>query len=402
MPMAKALSSTRKQAGVASDSPLQAFLRWWGRELAWFIPEALRERGLPASRLLWLEVSKGEAVFSRIGRTRSTEVGRIDLAAHDSAAEQLSFDKLFARIGRQPVGIGVQSDHVLRKALFLPLATRDNLEQVVRFEMDRQTPYRVENVYFHLRERGVVADQVQVDLTVMPRDVAMPALERAKEWGLEVHGIAIQHELDGRRGYTNLLPKALRPRTGRIWPWFYGVMAALTIALIAALVVIPIWQKREVAIAMMPLVTQAEREAKAVAALKEQFEAALARHNYLLEKRLTTTSSVAILEEVTRLLPDNTWAQSLEVRGSEVLIQGETGSSSRLVGLFGHSNLFGEANHRAPLVKTQNDMERFHLAVALRPVTVEAVLKEIRTQRATSVGKSEPLPANGPRSRGKT
>jgi len=37
---------------------------------------------------------------------------------------------------------------------------------------------------------------------------------------------------------------------------------------------------------------------------------------------------VALLEEVTRILPDNTWLQQLEIHGADITMQGNTGSSA--------------------------------------------------------------------------
>lgn len=387
--MARESNLSRKQSGLRSDSWLHAFLRWWARELAWFVPIALKERGLASSQLRWLQVTPQAAVFNRIARGKTHEVGSIDLSANDPVMEKIAFDKLLARIGTQPVGIGVQSGQLLHKRLLLPLAARDNLEQVIRFEMDRQTPYRAEQVYFHFAEAGIEAGKVLVDLTVLPKHSVDSALVCIKDWGLDLHGIAAITELDGRRGYVNLLPKSMRPVTGRHWPWLYGVMGTLTVTMIAAILVVPVWHKREASIALQPQVLKWEREAKAVAVLKTDLAAALGRHNHLIQKKLTTLPTVAILEEASRLLPDNTWLQALEVRGPEVVLSGETGASSRLVGLFTESKVFGDANHKSPLVKSNNNLERFQLSVALRSISMDDALAGVRAVKAQLPGKKD-------------
>ena len=46
------------------------------------------------------------------------------------------------------------ADKVLTRTLTLPLATEENLREVLAFQMDRQTPFTVEQVYY---DYGVVA-----------------------------------------------------------------------------------------------------------------------------------------------------------------------------------------------------------------------------------------------------
>lgn len=381
--MTAVLRPSRKSTDASRATGLSGFLHWWARELAWLIPEALKERGLPASQLIWLHLASDVAIFQRFRAGKPHEVARVDLRDDDPVAEKIAFDKVIAKLGRQPVGIAVRADQVLRKALTLPLAARGNIDQVVRFEMDRQTPYTADQVFFQLGKEHVERASLSLQLAVLPKHGVERTLARVRAWGLELHGIAILDELDGRRGYLNFLPKALRPVTGRFWPWIYAGLATLTVALVAALLLVPVWQKHQLAMALMPMVGQAEREAKSVSALKENLSTLLGQHNHLIEKRLTTTPTVAILEELTKLLPDNTWAQLVEIRGHEVMVQGETGSSSRLVSLFARSRLLGEANHKSPLVKIQNDLERFQLAIAVQPVTVvDAVAAAVALSKA--------------------
>ena len=69
----------------------------------------------------------------------------------------------------------------LRKALDLPLAAEDDLDQLLRFEMDRLTPFRAEDVVFAQRvlERDPERQRMTVELQVAPRAVVEQALAMA-------------------------------------------------------------------------------------------------------------------------------------------------------------------------------------------------------------------------------
>ena len=385
--MASALPPAFKLTAPAAESGLNRFFRWWGRELAWFVPEFLKERGLPSARMVWLGATAGVLQLNRGSGGKLVEVGRVDLGGQDAVAAKIAFDKAVARAGLTATGIAVAGTQILRKRIALPLLARDNLEQVLRFEMDRQTPFRPEQVYFHYQEAGFDDTRVFVDLAVLPRQTVDAVIARAAEWGVPLYAIAAQEALDGGRAHANFLPAGMRPATGRVWPWLYALSATLTLLLVAALLLIPLWQKSRQADELQTLVSRWAREARAVSALKDELAVKLARHQYLIEKRLTTTPAVAVLEEVSRLLPDSTWLQSLEIHDKELTLTGETQTSSRLVGLFAQSRLLGEANHKSPLVKVQNNLERFQLAVDLKPVSVEEAIAAMSSQHTPALSK---------------
>ena len=76
---------------------------------------------------------------------------------------------------------------------------------------------------------------------------------------------------------------------------------------------------------------------------------------------------------MTRILPDDTWVQQLDIKGKELQIQGETASSVRLIGLFEQSAIFHDASFRSSLTKGQSSgTERYQLALQLRPMAENA------------------------------
>ena len=147
-----------------------------------------------------------------------------------------------------------------------------------------------------------------------------------------------------------------------------AAMVGVTLALFAMLLAIPIWKKREVAIALQPVLAQSQQQADAVDALKREQERLLAEYNFPIEHKLATPAKVVLLDELTRILPDNTWLQQLEIHGMEVSMQGNTSSSSRLIGLFEQSALLENANFKSPLAKVTGSEERFQLAAEMKAI----------------------------------
>ena len=79
--------------------------------------------------------------------------------------------------------------------------------------------------------------------------------------------------------------------------------------------------------------SEAERD-RVIREMNANLERQVADYNFLLTKKQGTPPTLAYVEEVSRLLPDNTWLQQLEIKMAgkvrELQIIGETASSSRL------------------------------------------------------------------------
>ena len=58
-----------------------------------------------------------------------------------------------------------------------------------------------------------------------------------------------------------------------------------------------------------------------------------------------------VVDEITRLLPDDTWLLELEVRGDEVQMRGETPNAAQLVGLLEASKRLHNARFRSPVIQ---------------------------------------------------
>jgi general secretion pathway protein L len=138
---------------------------------------------------------------------------------------------------------------------------------------------------------------------------------------------------------------------------------------LAALAVPPLI-KREAVVQLLPWVDKGKKAAEAVSAVRVELEARVERHNYLIEKRQSSPAVIQVIEELTHLLPDDTWIQVFDLKGKKLVIQGETASSSKLVGLFENSTVFRDASFSSALYKGQlPGTERYQLEIQLRALT---------------------------------
>lgn len=377
-------TSRRRQRNSNSDV-LGRFLRWWGHELAAMVPPALRPKNRPSHHMLWVEKERDELVFWRFSGQARHETGRLNISAGSTPELKIAFDALRNKAGAGPVGICLPANQLLRKEITLPLAATENLSQVLGFELSRQTPYTVDQAYYDQRvlREDRSSNRLNVLLGVAPKLIVDEVLAYLTAWGVRPHAIAARDELESSESCLNLLPVKLRPKPSRAKYWLYAAMTSVTLILFAALLGIPLWQKRQVVIALQPVLHEAQQKAGAVDMLRREQEHLLADYNYTVERKLTVPATVGLLEEVTRLLPDSTWLQQLEIHGAEISLQGNTRSSAKLVGLFEQSSLLENANFKSPLVKVAGGEERFQLVAAIKPIDFAEALAWQRNLEVT-------------------
>lgn len=379
---------------------LKRFLDWWLGELSAMVPRVFSGAAQTAmERRTLVTISGSRVSFSRVEAGKATEPGWLEMAALDMAEQKRVFQAEISKMRLQSeVALCLPSEQVLRKIIHLPLAAEENLRQVIAFEMDRYTPFKAEQVYFDFRL--VHRDgQLEISLAVVPRAVVDDPLRQLAAWGAQVSAVLVADDVAGLVPW-NLLPAEQRQKSRDTRQLRLNIaLASGAAVLLCAALALPIWQKRETVLALHPLLAKAYQRAMTAEDLRHQLEVMMAEYNYLLDKKRQTPPVVAVLDDVTRALPDDTWIQQFDLKGKEILIQGETASSSKLAGLFEQAKTLHGASFRSPLTKGQGtNSERFQLAAETRP------LPRAETEPPTLVPPAvvAPAPVTAPNSGEKT
>jgi general secretion pathway protein L len=351
----------------------QRFWRWWSGELLALVPE----RFTAGAGRVPLIAFEGGALVVLEPAAADAAPARIDLSGMEPAQAAAKVRALLEKVGetRGRVRLALAPYEALVRRISMPAATEENLANVLGFEMDRLTPFRADEVYFDHRivGRDAAAGILTVLLAVARRDLVEAHIARARALGLAVHGVAVREDGPRSAPPLDVLPRAERgePEKPRERLARQVLVAAAVLLFVAALMVPAFLKNREVH-AIKPALDKAHAEAQATDALIKELERLVADHNFLLQRRHATYPTLAYIEEVSRLMPDNTWLQLLEIKQSgkarEVLISGETVSSSRLIEILEQSRLLQNASPRGAVTRgTQPGMERFVIAAEARP-----------------------------------
>ena len=371
---------------------VSGFWQWWTRELDPLVPAAPRA-ALERRRMRPVVVFEGDhATLWRPslegGRAAMAPAATIALtgdAAGVAAAGRAALAPIARMVYGGPAGagrivVGVPARDVLRKKVVLPAAVEENVKQALAYDLDRHTPFKPEELYFDavVTERNAARGTITVDLAAVRRVVLDPALKHVAAWGCEVAAIVPEPPAGAAASRLNLLPPELRTRKNVWTRWQFWLPLALLVVLSLAAVAIPLWQKREYAKELRTLADEARARAAISETLRIELDTRVADYNTALERKYAFPGALAVVDTVSKLLPDDTWLTQFELKSlakgketqRDLLVRGETANAGRLVQLLEESQLFAQAAQRGPTTKIQpGPGEIFDLGAQLKPRT---------------------------------
>jgi general secretion pathway protein L len=254
-------------------------------------------------------------------------------------------------------------ERVLHKELSLPLAAQYDLKEVLGFEIDRETPFARDEVYwsYAVREADGPRKRIGIELAVVPRCFIDPVDAAARRAGLDPAGI----EVDMGEGATALIPLGAQRRAN--WALARGPLTPLAAAaciLIVIAAAIPFIRQQSALVtadAMIASLTEPAREASALRQPADRLTRIIAS---LKEERDRNGSALAALAAATIALPDETYLTTLNLRAGRLTMNGLSPSAARLVGLLARRAEFREPVFDSPVVESgTNGLEEFGISV---------------------------------------
>ena len=349
-------------------SGLRGFLAWWFGELADLVPARLSPRRRRDRHRLVLALDGSRIGVSEIVGDREVQLGGVDQAGPGQAAEIAALLRR-ARRRASPITLRLAPGMGLSKALELPLAAQDDLDQLLRFEMDRLTPFRAEDVVFAQRvlERDPEGQRMTVELQVAPRAVIEQALAVAA--ACRVRPTRVELSRIGASGpetepaaaaALNLLPaESEAAPAGRLNRW----LALVALALMAAALAIPLQQQRWVAADLERQVAAAKAAAQQSVQLRDRLDQLDANVRFLSDQKRRIPMLTRVLAELTRVIPDQAYVEQLDVRDGELNLRGLATTPSDLIALLDQSGLFHKPEFRSPVTQDARlGLERFQLS----------------------------------------
>jgi general secretion pathway protein L len=346
---------------------------------------------LPARVREWFVERRDQLLIRRVesGWTlqRSDIPESIEMIAADAAPEELR--TLAERMQKSGEHIAdmvcvLPRTEVLDRRLILPMAAEENLAQVIAFELDRQTPFRADQVRFDFRivKRDPVAKLLHVEVLLAPRTKADALVAPLTAAGLSLHALDGDGANNttggsGRLGF-NLLPSDVRATRANSALRLNMILGGVCVVLLWFVMQQSLTARASALEALQAQVDKVQIDARQTAKLGTTLKEAVEGANFLASHKQEHAVAIDIVRELTQKLPKHTSLVRLSINRGEVQIQGNSDEAASLIAILQQSlTIEGPALQGAITPDARTQKEQFLIQARARvAVKVEDSAKE--------------------------
>lgn len=353
------------------------FFSWWGDELRALVPRSVESWiGRDAAHVL-VRVDENKTQLLLSTGEDDQVLGYCNLASLDSGSGN-DFEAMCSIIAAKVpndaiVEVELPQQQLLRCQIFLPLATEFTLNEVIRFEMDRFTPFTAEQVGYTYRvlERLPEREKLKLELTIVQRDYLRELLTDISQLGLNVSVVragffASEVGEPENPNRENLLPVDLRPATEPIWTSRNKKLLGVLLILLGITIIFPILSQAKKIERFETEIAAILNDAKKAGKKQQLLVARLEGQVFLANKKNQHPAKLDSLRKLTELLPDNTWVSKLTMDNDTISLQGESAKSSNLIEMLEQTDLFKNVEFTSPVTRNaSSQLERYEIRLQL-------------------------------------
>lgn len=290
------------------NADLETLARWMRRGFDWWIDE------------LWQAIPAQWRVRFSARRDVIAELAGSDVVFRGKTGAPIDGAAL-SRRERDHVQLVVPMTQILTRVVDFPLLPMTDVRRMVALDIDRLTPFHADAVVFdtELLRRDADRGRQQILLGVMPKVAAGRAIARAQELDLMPVSLGA-FSGTGSNAHFDFLPAfdgggGLGARARLPYWW-----AAVVVLLILNFWLIAYRDSAELD-SLKQIVDSQAAPVEVALRLRDKVDAEAERRAALLERR-QATSSLHVLDAVTKAVPANAWTQTFEWNGQTVHLAG--------------------------------------------------------------------------------
>jgi general secretion pathway protein L len=313
---------------------------WWlqiQQDLLSFLPTRWQELFGGADRRLGVLIDHDQLTFIKTVQFEGVELGK--LPANDADVLQ-QLDQRFSSQWSTPISVLLSTKHVLRRQLQLPLAAEAKLHEVLGFEIDRQTPFTLDQVYFEHRviERLPQSKQCQVELIVVTKAFLEKQLQALGPVASRVSSVDVY---TGQKQLLNinLLPAHLRAKQSNQQRWQRWLFALGAVVLLAIAMTLMLNNRQQALVEWTDKVEKAKVQARQANVIRQQLQRTSDADVFLKKFRSSQPTMLALLNDLTQRIPDDTALDKISVNEGRLVLVGQSKQAAALVGQLQDSKL---------------------------------------------------------------
>lgn len=169
---------------------LRQFLRWWGEQLAGSLPSALRSPGGNAGASIVVKLVSPPGIMPAIVEVTQPSRRHLPPRQQTVTLTDTGLEQLRAALGpRRPASVRLRlppGNLLERDGVVLPIAAEHALDEVLRYDLDRLTPFRAEDLLwgFEVTKRDRARGRLSLRLTFARIAMLAPLLDNLRSAGI--------------------------------------------------------------------------------------------------------------------------------------------------------------------------------------------------------------------------
>ena len=321
----------------------------------------------PVRRLEVVEDEAGIFTMRLSPRTRIKDGDlspcRIDLA--DGAVSSPLSPDWAAAVRGGVVELLLRPSRFVFRPLDLPSRAAEFLDGIIRAQIDRVTPWNAAEAIFHWTPpRPVPGERIAVTVVATGRAAATSLVRAFSDLGAA--GVEISTAVSPEAERVTVLSHQTGGQAG-----FNRVRLALVAGLATTGILAMLSSGIGGFIADSYDAEQQQiqrRIAERRVVMRGGQSSAGSPLDLLIRRKQTSPSSVIVIEALSALLPDHTYATEIRLEGDKVQIVGVTRDAPSLIQILEQSPHFASAGFFAPTTRAANEPgERFHIEARIKP-----------------------------------
>ncbi len=355
-----------------------SMINWWLQGLGFLIPTELKNRFSPIKRRILIQLQDEQLAVNWPSQESDTSPVRYHLSLDN---ERQEFSRLLSKYNKKKymLVLCLPATKGLKKYIKLPLNAETDLANILEFEFDRQTPFTHDQIYsgYHVISKNKESNTLTIELNVVPNKYLDSQLAILQKVGIIPQAVEILSDTTTTVHGINVLPVDTNKKQPTAARYVNMFLILFSLILLGVLTALP-FQNIKLAIKQTEKTIQEARvDAVEVNKLRSEWETMQERQSIVNNKIENHSSVTVLLEELTRLLPDDTWLSQLHIKKTTLRLQGESAAATNLISLIENSEYFSGTRFQSPVtsnLSTGND--RFQITTQNRSQAVSQVFSK--------------------------
>ena len=345
---------------------IKDFFEWWGQGLLLLLPGRWLAWLRHQQDTVTVELRDNALLFKYYdGNTRLLREERT--VPRDDETRKAAINSWLNQHEKSPrLNLLLPANEYLQKPLSYPLSSEKELRAILEFDMDKQTPFTHDNVYFDyvITRRDTANGQLHIILYLVLRNVLHKFLDGLHF--LDLQPTSATTDSGDKMEDINLMPPSDKRLSGSSDRRLTYLALATVIMFIASLYV-PLLRHDAIIEQFEEQVEHSRMQAMLAQSLIDKKQAMTERVEFLFNQTQRHIPPLQIIQDLTRRLPDNTWINRLSIRVGEIQVHGESEAAAAVIQLMEESDYFEQAQFRSPVTKNNSTgKDLFHIAARLR------------------------------------